>query len=122
MKRHSDMREGGVFSVWIGQYQTEEALDEYMNSHWTHDFGFEIDPRAAPEFNLAEDGDCQLEELVAGMSSGDRLKGGLAAAITAHPLPTSACVLVFYNFRYDTALRARRIRGDMEFFGVFPYA
>ncbi|WP_169708807.1 immunity 22 family protein [Trinickia terrae] len=121
MKNHSDMREGGVFSVWIGQYRTEEALDEYMSGQWTRDFGFAIDPLDPPEFNLAEEGDCQLDALVAEMSSGDRLKGGLAAATTAHPLPKAACVLVFYNFRYDTALRARRTRGDMEFFGVFPY-
>jgi hypothetical protein len=122
MKSHSEMREDGVFSVWIGQYKTEEAIDEYLGSHWTCDFGFTIDPRAGPEYNIAEEGDCRLEELVAGMSQGDRLKGGLAAAITAHPLPKAACVLVFYNFRYDTGLRARRKRGDIEFFGAFPYA
>lgn len=42
--KHDDFRKAGMVSVWIGNFTTETAFDEYLNltREFESDFGFEL--------------------------------------------------------------------------------
>ena len=46
---HGQFRKGGVLSLFLGGFKSEEELDAYLSDTFPVDFGFVIDPRDGPE-------------------------------------------------------------------------
>ncbi len=41
-----------MVSVWVGDFRTEDELDDYLHSQFAADFGFEIYERAVREIGV----------------------------------------------------------------------
>src|SRR5215212_10342402 len=67
---HEDFRVGNFISLWLGNFQSEEELDEYLSSveQFENDFGFEIYPPDGPESDVSETGPKPIYELLEGFS------------------------------------------------------
>ena len=73
---------GGMVSIWIGNFSSDDEFDEYMNlsGDFENDFGFKIDDNGIREGSV-ESCPKPIEQLVKGFSHYESF--GLAAAEAA---------------------------------------
>lgn len=66
-RHHADLRANATVSVWLGDFRSEAALDDYIRGHFADDFGFEYEPGASPEA-CAQPEPVSIAELLNGFS------------------------------------------------------
>jgi len=120
--KHEDFRVGGFISLWLGNLNTEDEMDDYLGDGFENDFGFQIYTPDGPEGDVNEEGLIPIHELLIGFSRGESFVelGTEAAKTKGWDEATSA--LVFYNFRYDPKFINPDFSGLFTFIGAFPYS
>jgi len=121
--KHEDFRVGKFISLWLGNFQSEEELDEYLSSveQFENDFGFEIYPPDGPEYDVSETGPKPIYELLEGFSRWQTFIEVATAESQSKGWIKATTALVFYNFRYDPRFINANPSGLLTFIGVIPY-
>ena len=120
LKSHDDMRVGRKISIFLGDISGELELDDYLSSKFTSDFGFEINPNDGPECD-AQDRPVILTKLLEGFSQIDTFKDSVIRLAESKNIAKASCVILFYNFAYDSSLINAKNSGKMQFIGVVDY-
>jgi hypothetical protein len=117
---HSQFRKGGVLSLFLGNFLSEEELDTYLSETFPVDFGFVIDPRAGPEGHVSSDRSCPVGELLRGFSRSADFVEVVTKALVKDGWHRSKAAVVFYNFCYDpNAYRLFNAWNKLKFRGTF---
>jgi hypothetical protein len=98
MKNEQEFLAGGVVSVWIGNFQTEAQLDDYMNlsRDFEVDFGFRINDRGIRE--------------------------AVVQAAKRAGIKQATAMIVFYTVRFDPTKVTTNPNAPLKFLGVFPFS
>jgi hypothetical protein len=111
----TELREYGWISMWVGQFEDEDALDMYINDEeFEHDIGYVID-RAMPPFHAFAE---QPGTLFDGWGFSDALKKQLERALKALGIRANAAILES-DYRWDPTRVKQRARPKVRFLGSF---
>lgn len=102
-RHHADLRANATVSVWLGDFRSEAALDDYIRGHFADDFGFEYEPGASPEA-CAQPEPVSIAELLNGFSQWRRFVDHAVAQAASAGLSEASAAVVFYGTRYDPNL------------------
>jgi hypothetical protein len=97
---HSLFRDGGVISIFLGEFESDEEMETYFAETFPVDFGFVIDPRDAPETCVSSDMPF-VDDLLDGFSWSKDFVEPVARALAKDGWHRCSAAAVFYNFRYD---------------------
>jgi hypothetical protein len=100
---HADLRANATVSVWLGDFRSEAALDDYMRGRFSDDFGFEYEPRASPEA-CAQPEPVSIAELLNGFSQWRHFVDHAVERAALAGLSEASAAVVFYGTRYDPNL------------------
>jgi len=117
---YDDLRESRVVSVWLGQFDTEEAFDEYLDRSFASDFGFEIYPPAGPECGFEEEPK-PVRKLLEGFSSAATFIDEAVAGAKRAGVEEATTAVVFYAMRYRPGLINPRGTAQLTFIGTFAF-
>jgi hypothetical protein len=115
---HAELREGGVFSVWVGRLTSEAALDEYLLGDFRRVFGFAIEPRAAPEYRAVRVPK-PIAELLTGFSGWRAFGPEAVEAAKAAGQGRACCAVVFSALRYQPEYAQPDADSPLTFIGSF---
>jgi hypothetical protein len=117
---HNQFRKGGVLSLFLGGFKSEEELDTYLSETFPVDFGFVIDPRDAPEIYVAPNPSCPVADLLKGFSWSAEFTEPVRKALAKDGWHRSGAAVVFYNFCYGpTAYKRFNGFGRLKFMGTY---
>ena len=117
---HTQFRETGIVSVFVGDFEDEESLDDYLDTGFTDDFGFEIDPEDGPEADVEADR-LEIRSLVAQYSDGDQFCEAAGESADALHIEEGNTAVIFYNFRYSSEFANTGDDAPLKFLGVYPF-
>ena len=122
MKHQDDFTIGGMVSVWVGNFQTADQLDDYMNlsRDFEEDFGFRLNERAVQEATV-EDSAKPVGELVNGFSSWESFAPRLIETATATGIESATTMIVFYCLRFSPAEAKTNPNAPLRFIGAFTF-
>ncbi len=118
---HSDLREKGLIALWIGNCDSEDELDDYLDQRFASDFGFAIDAPARPEFDVKET-KTPVRQLLEGFSSWSTFIDEATAGAKKAGWEKATTAVVFYALRYRSELISSRRTGPLTFIGNFRFA
>jgi hypothetical protein len=120
---YATFRRGGRVSVWIGNFQTYEEVDEYMNltDNFEKDFGFRLNERDMPESKVAESAE-SIEELVSGFSWYESFAPSVVEAAAKMNIAKATTMIVFLNYAFDPSKVAVNPKAPLIFLGNFPFS
>jgi len=119
---HGQFRKGGVLSLFLGGFKSEEELDSYLSDTFPVDFGFVIDPRDGPETYVAPNPSCPVADLLKGFSRSAEFVEPVTKALATDGWHRSDAAVVFYNFCYDPkAYRLFNGWGRLKFMGTYLF-
>jgi Immunity protein 22 len=121
--KHEDFRVGKFVSLWLGNLGSEEEIDDYLSlgEQFENDFGFEIYPPDAPEYDVSEEGPKPIHDLLEGFSNWETFIEAATTEANAKGWTEATTALVFYNFKYDPKFVSPTSSGLLTFIGVIPY-
>jgi hypothetical protein len=117
---HEQFRVGGVVSLWLGNFESEDMLDVYLDEQFENDFGFKIYPPDGPEADI-EDEAVDIRTLLNGYSRSASFVNAAVTEALAKGWNRATTAVVFYNFQYDVAFISPNIDAPITFIGVLPY-
>jgi hypothetical protein len=117
---HEQFRVGKVVSLWLGNFTSEELLDEYLNEGFEEDFGFKIFTPDSPEADI-EDKAVDIRTLLNGYSQSASFVDEAVTAAQSKGWETATTAVVFYNFQYDAASITPNADPPITFIGVLAY-
>jgi Immunity protein 22 len=117
---HKQFRVGGVVSLWLGNFESEDMLDIYLDEQFENDFGFKIYPPDGPEADI-EDEAVDICTLLNGYSRSASFVDVAVTAALAKGWNRATTAVVFYNFQYDVVFISPNIDAPITFIGVLPY-
>lgn len=117
---HSQFRKGGVLSLFLGGFKSEEELNTYLSETFPVDFGFIIDPRDGPECYAAANPSCPVADLLRGFSRSAEFVEPVRKALAKDGWHRSGAAVVFYNVCYDPkAYKRFNGFGRLKFMGTY---
>ncbi len=117
---HAQFKEAGVVSVFVGDFENEDTLDDYLDTGFTQNFGFEIDPADGPEADVEQDR-LEIRSLIAQYSDGDQFCEAAGDSADALHIEEANTALIFYHFRYSSEFASTGEEAPVRFLGVFPF-
>lgn len=102
-RHHSDLRARATVSVWLGDFRTELALDEYMRRQFSTDFGFKYAPGASPEVSAHAES-ISIADLLRGFSQSPRFLDHAVEQAALLGISEASAAVVFYATRYEADL------------------
>ena len=114
------MRESKVVSIWLGNFDSDLDLDEYLHESFTTDFGFEIYFPAAPETDVSESKKT-IRNLLDGFSSSSSFLEAAVEGAENTSWKEANTAMVYYGFRYKSELINPKGSGHLKFLGVFSF-
>jgi hypothetical protein len=120
---HSQFRKGGVISLFLGGFCSEDELDDYLSDTFPIDFGFEIDARDGPEAYVSPDSHCPIGELLKGFSQSGEFADAVVKPLAKDGWHRSGAAVIFYNFSYDPKVYPLyNAFGKLKFMGTYLLA
>jgi hypothetical protein len=122
MMKHSDFQKGGVVSIWVGNFQSDADLDDYLNLErkFEDDFCFELNDADMPE-TCVEQQPTAIESLVDGFSWSRHYKDGVVHLAKEQGIEKATTMLVFLNFAYDPSQARPKENVPLVFLGAVPF-
>jgi hypothetical protein len=115
---HDKIRASATVSIWLGEFTTEDGLDEYLKHGFPSDFGFEWTPGSGPE--MAAGKREPVRDLLHGFSEWQRFVDRAVELAGAFGRPMASAAVVFYATRYDRAL-VKNPKAPLQFLGAVEY-
>ena len=117
---HEQFRQGGMLSIFLGRFDSEAELDQYLSATFPIDFGFAIDPADGPEYHIDADRHCPVGKLLNGFSRSKEFSEVVAKGLVKRGWHRSRAAIVFNNFSYDPKVYPLYNHwGRMKFMGTF---
>ena len=114
----SEFTAGRSVSIWVGNFQDEDAFDAYLDDEkgFAADFGFRLDERSLPEISV-EVAPVDVRKLLTGFSlCGQFLEEALREA-EEKKIKSASAAAVFHFLSYpESAVRSQK---RMHFLGRF---
>lgn len=123
MTNHNDFSKGGMVSVWIGNFNSDLDLDDYINLSRTFEknFGFELNERDMPETSVEPD-PVPVCKLVEGFSWSDSYARSVAELAKRHSVEQATTMVVFLNFAYEPNPAKLNKNAPLKFLGAVPFS
>jgi hypothetical protein len=117
----SEYTAGRAVSVWVGNFESEEALDEYLQKEegFAADYGFRIDDRSPPEVSVEKE-KIGMRELLTGFSLCDQFLEEALAEAGKKKIDSASAAAVFHFLAYPE--KAVRSQKKMRYLGCFSAA
>jgi hypothetical protein len=109
----------GFVSVWVGDFRSEDDLDDYLLDHFAAEFGFEVQPQAVQEIGV-EPEPVEIGKLVRGFSRSTTFDSRVVDAARTHGVTTASCMFIIYNFKFDSSCQAVP-SPRLKFIGAVPF-
>jgi hypothetical protein len=112
------MRKSASVAIWIGHFESESALDDYLFFEFPHDFGVTPDENNQPEFVVSAISK-SIEDLLKDFSqSRTFLKDASNVAMTKGYAEANAALVFYYTF-FDSEGNEARADTPIQFLGNF---
>lgn len=123
MMKHDDFRKGGMVSVWIGNFSSDDALDDYLNldRKFEEDFGFELNENDMPETSV-ESTPLAINKLVEGFSWHEAYAQSIVELAKRQGIEQATTMIVFLNFGYRPELTNPKQDAPLTFMGAVPFS
>ena len=110
-------------SVWIGRLASDEELDAYLNMtpEFEKEFGFKLNEADMPETAVEPDA-VPVSKLVDGFSWSKSYTEAVVEAASKLGYETANTMVVFHNFKYDSAEVKVKPSTKLVFLGAFPFS
>jgi len=114
----SEYSAGKSVSIWVGDFGSEDELDEYLRSPegFSADYGFTIDDRSGPEISV-EVQPVGIEQLLTGFSLYAQFLPSAIATAKKDGVEKVTSAAVFHHLAYPRSAVRRDRR--MRFLGCF---
>ena len=110
---------GPYVAIWIGHHNSEEALDEYLNSgRFSEEFRFRLNDRRLPEI-CAEPCPKPLNELVHGFSRYQKFQDEFLSRAAEMGISQASSMMVFHFMVYSSQGLPVAKSPEMRFIGNF---
>ena len=121
--KHNDFRKGGMVSVWVGDFNSDIELEDYMNlsRKFEKDFCFELNERDMPETSV-EPKPVAVSQLVNGFSWSNSYVESVAELAREHGIEKATTMVVFLNFEYRPERVKPNERAPLKFLGAVPFS
>ena len=114
------MTEGKVVALWVGDFDSPEDLDSYINGAFEADFGFRMNERAMPEVSEPAGSSVPIKVLLSGFSFYEGWIDGAVFACEEKKIAEAKAAVVFHHFRYrDVA--CRNSQAPLKFVANIPW-
>ena len=122
MKKYEHFEDGGFVSVWIGQFRSADALDDYLNlsKEFENHFGFMLSDSNTPE-TVAEDKASPISDLIQGFSWSTRYKDSVVESAHRQGIFETSAMVVFFNFRYIQSEQQDCRTTPLQFLCAVPF-
>jgi hypothetical protein len=114
MISQESMTEGKVVALWVGDFDSPEELDSYINGPFEEDFGFRMNDLAMPEVSEPSGATVPIKELLAGFSFYDGWIDGAVSACEEMKIAEAKAAVVFHHLRYREGL-GRKSQTPLQF-------
>ncbi len=121
LKQFSDFQTTGMVSIWVGDFRTEDELDDYLKSQFESDFGFEIYDRAVQEIGV-EPQPVSIERLVAPFSRSQTFASAVVVAAQKIGRTSATAMFIIYFFAFDPSQVAVTSQAPLTFVGAVPFS
>jgi Immunity protein 22 len=111
---------GGVVSLWLGNFESEDMLDVYLDEQFEEDFGLKIYASDGPEADI-EDEAVDIRTLLNGFSRSASFVDAAVAAAQTKGWNNANSAVVFYNFQYDESFIKPNTDAPITFIDVLLY-
>jgi len=109
---------GPYVSVWVGQHQSEEELDDYIFHRFSHEFRFRVDDHNLPETSV-ESEPVPPAKLIHGFSRHEKFQDGFIHAAEQLGIHAAQSVMVFYFLAYTPEGLSVAPKPEMTYVGNF---
>jgi len=116
---YEDFIKPGFVSVWIGDFHSEDDLDDHLNEHFLAEFGFEIPPQAPCEIGVHLE-PVEIGKLVQGFSRSKTFDAKVVDAARNGGINTASSMFIIYNFKYEPGCQ-RVANPRVKFIGAVPF-
>ena len=117
---HSDLREKGLIALWLGNYDSEDGLYEYLDSGFASDFGFAIDEAAGPECDVKEAA-TPIRQLLEGFSAWRTFVDEATTGAKNAGWENATTAVIFHALRYRPELIKSKGTVPLTFIGNFTF-
>lgn len=123
LKDYGFFQRGGYVSVWIGRLSSDEKLDSYLNrtSEFEKEFGFKLNEADTPE-TAVEPEAVPVAALMDGFSWAKSYRDAVIESASALGYESANTMVVFHNFKYDSAEVKVKPSTKLVFLGAFPFS
>lgn len=118
--KFSDFQKPGMVSVWVGDFRTEDDLDDYLNGGFELDFGFALYDRAVQEIGV-ESEPVSIEQLVTPFSRSQTFASGVVDAARRAGCTSASAMFIIYFFAFDPARVHVHPQAQLRFIGAVPF-
>jgi len=91
----------GFVSVWIGDFCSEDDLEDYLDDKFPMEFGFVLPPEAPCEIAVKSE-PVEIGNLVQDFSCSNTFDFQVVDAARSHGITAASCMFIIYNVKYDT--------------------
>ncbi len=111
-----------MVSVWIGNFDSDTELDEYMNMSrvFERDFGFQLNDRDMPE-TVVKDSPTSIAALVNGFSWSNSYGSAVVDLAGAQRIDKATTMVVFLNFEYRPERAKPKETAPLRFLGAVQF-
>ncbi len=113
-------RAAGYVSVWVGEFTSEDDLDEYLRDSFSHDYGVKIDAAAIGEIAV-KSVPVDILTLVNGFSRSETFDIACVEAALKKLISKASCMFVAYDFKYDQK-QIKNPNSLLIFIGAIAYS
>jgi hypothetical protein len=108
----------GSISVWVGDFRSEDDLDDYIDHEFPAHFGFKVPPQVVCEIGV-KPAPQAIGQLVEGFSRSKTFDSKVVEAADAEGIMEASCMFIIYNFKYDRRQQTGNPR--LTFIGSVPF-
>ena len=109
---------GPYVSVWVGQHQSEEELDDYIFHRFSDEFRFRVDDRNLPEISV-ESEPVPPATLIHGFSRHEKFQDEFIRAAEELGICAARSIMVFYFLAYSPEGLPVSVEPEMTYVGNF---
>lgn len=117
-KNFYDFVSSGFVSVWIGDFRSEDDLDDYIDDIFPKEFGFQVPPQVVCEIGVRPQ-PMEIASIVQGFSRWKTFESAVIEAAQSRGIKEAACMFVIYNFKYDGS--SETADPLLKFIGSVPF-
>ncbi|MHA3771686.1 hypothetical protein ACXR0O_09125 [Verrucomicrobiota bacterium sgz303538] len=109
---------GPYVSVWVGQHQSEEEIDEYLFHRFSDEFRFRLNARSLPEISVEAEA-VPPAKLIQGFSHYEKFQAEFVEAAERLGIRAAQSIIVFYFLAYSPERLPVAPRLEMTYVGSF---